>query len=72
MNIARLARVTCFAALALACLVCLGFGLVLRTWGDFPREVGQLAGSVLFVVLTLEPVDSWRRGRFAGPRRGRS
>ena len=72
MRIARLARAAFSAALALACLVCLGFGLVLRAWGDLPREVGELAGYLLFVVLTLETVDSCRRGGFAGPRRRRS
>jgi hypothetical protein len=69
MKIARPARATCFAALALACLVGLGFGLVLRAWDDFPRRVLELAGYLLFVLLSLETIDSCRRGGLTGPRR---
>jgi CHASE2 domain-containing sensor protein len=63
MKIARPVRAACFAALALACLVGLGFGLLLRAWDDFPRRVLELAGYVLFVVLVLETVESCRRDR---------
>lgn len=63
MKIARPVRATCFAALALACLVFLGFGLGIRSWTEFPRRVVELAGYLLFVVLALETADSCRRGR---------
>ena len=72
MKIARPVRATCFAALALACLVGLGFGLLLRAWGDLPRRVVELAGYLLFVVLLLETVDSCQRGDLRGTRSGRS
>ena len=63
MKIARPVRATCFAALALASLVGLGFGLLLRAWDDLPRRILELAGYLLFVVLVLESVDSCRRDR---------
>ncbi|MEO8432826.1 MAG: hypothetical protein ABI592_15055 [Acidobacteriota bacterium] len=66
MKIARPLRATCFATLAFACLVCLGFGLVLRAWSDLPREVLEIAGYVLFVVLSLEAIDSCRRDGLTG------
>ncbi len=61
MKIVRSVRAACFAALGLASLVGLGFGLALRTWDDFPRRVGELVGYLLFVVLSLETIESCRR-----------
>jgi len=72
MKIARPVRAAGFAALSIACLVCLGFGLLLRAWDDLPRRILELAGYLLFVVLLLETVDSCRRGGLTGTRRRRS
>jgi len=72
MKIARPARATAFAALALASLVGLGFGLLVRGWDDLPRRVVELAGYVLFVVLILEMADSCRREGSTRTRRRRS
>lgn len=72
MKIARPLRATGFAALALACLVLLGFGIALRGWDDVPRKIGELAGYVLFVILMLEADDSCRRGSLTRTHGGRS
>jgi hypothetical protein len=61
MKIVRPVRAACFGLLALASLVCLGFGLALDTWDDFPRRVVEFIGYLLFVVLSLETIDSCRR-----------